>query len=101
MASVGYRYVSERFTDEANTPHRALAAYGLCNAWYQSTWKRNNYSFDVSVGVDNVFNVAYETLRAYAMPGRVYRVSVGITLNQQKKNQYNEDKILLDRMGVR
>jgi hypothetical protein len=35
------------------------------------------------------------------MPGRVYRVSVGITLNQKKKNQYNEDKILLDRMGVR
>jgi vitamin B12 transporter len=100
-ASVGYRFVSERFTDEANTPHRALAAYGLCNAWYQSTWKRNNYSFDVSVGVDNVFNVAYETLRAYAMPGRVYRVSVGINLNQKKKNQYNEDKILLDRMGVR
>jgi iron complex outermembrane receptor protein len=99
--SVGYRYVSKRFTDEANTPHRALAAYGLCNVWYQSTWNKNEMSCDVSVGIDNVFDVAYETLRAYAMPGRVYRVSVGITLNQKKKNKNNEDTIQLDRMGVR
>jgi outer membrane cobalamin receptor len=86
-ASVGYRFVSERFTDEANTPHRALAAYGLCNAWYQSTWKRNAYSCDVSVGVDNVFNTAFETLRAYAMPGRVYRVGISLSILQKSKQK--------------
>jgi iron complex outermembrane receptor protein len=84
-ASVGYRFVSERFTDEANTPHRALNAYGLCNVWYQATVKRNGLSFDISAGVDNVFDVAYETLRAYAMPGRVYRVGLTISYNQKSK----------------
>ena len=89
-ASIGYRYVSERFTDEANTPHRALDAYGLCNVWYQATVKRNELSFDISAGVDNVFDVAYETLRAYAMPGRVFRVGLTITYNQKPKNKSHE-----------
>jgi iron complex outermembrane receptor protein len=85
-ASIGYRFVSERFTDEANTPHRALEAYGLCNVWYQTTWKKNAMAIDVSVGIDNVFDVAYETLRAYAMPGRIYRLSISLSY-QPKKSQ--------------
>ncbi|MFM7728667.1 MAG: TonB-dependent receptor domain-containing protein, partial [Flavobacteriales bacterium] len=85
--NVGYRYVSERYTDEANTPHRALEAYGLCNIWYQSTWKKNEMSFDVSFGVDNVFDVAYETLRAYAMPGRVYRIGLSVSITQKSKQK--------------
>jgi iron complex outermembrane receptor protein len=85
-ASVGYRFVSERFTDDANTPHRALEAYGLCNVWCQSTWKKNAMAIDVSVGIDNVFDVAYETLRAYAMPGRIYRLSISLSY-QPKKSQ--------------
>jgi iron complex outermembrane receptor protein len=98
-ASIGYRFVSERFTDEANTPHRALEAYGLCNVWYQATVKSNNLSFDISAGVDNVFDVAYETLRAYAMPGRVYRVGLTITYNQRPKNKSHE--IQLDSLPAR
>jgi iron complex outermembrane receptor protein len=83
-ASVGYRFVSERFTDEANTPHRALDAYGLCNIWYQRTWNVNLLRLEVSAGVDNVFDVVYETLRAYAMPGRVYRLSVMLSFHPPK-----------------
>jgi iron complex outermembrane receptor protein len=98
-ASIGYRYVSERFTDEANTPHRALEAYGLCNVWYQATVKRNELSFDISAGVDNVFDVAYETLRAYAMPGRVFRVGLTITYNQTSKKK--EYEIELDSVPAR
>ncbi len=85
-ASVGYRFVSERFTDEANNPHRALDAYGLCNMWYQTTWNVNSLGLEVSAGVDNVFNVAYETLRAYSMPGRVYRLSLTVSFHAQKPN---------------
>jgi len=85
--SLGYRYVSERFTDEANTPHRALEAYGLCNVWYQTTWTKNEFSFDVAAGIDNVFDVAYETLRAYAMPGRVYRISMSVSIIQKTKQK--------------
>ncbi len=92
-ASIGYRLVSERFTDEANTAHRALDGYGLCNVWYQATVKRNDVSFDISAGIDNVFDVAYETLRAYAMPGRVYRVGLTITYNQKSKNKSHEIKL--------
>jgi vitamin B12 transporter len=88
-ASVGYRFVSERFTDEANTPHRALDAYGLCNIWYQASWSVNSVSMDVSAGIDNLFNVSYETLRAYAMPGRVFRFSVSIGI-QAKDSNSNE-----------
>jgi outer membrane cobalamin receptor len=91
-ASVGYRFVSERFTDEANTPHRALDAYGLCNVWYQSTWKKNELTMDVTAGVDNVFDVAFETLRAYAMPGRIYRLS--ISLSYQPNKSQNLQQIL-------
>jgi hypothetical protein len=61
--------------------------------------KRNGLSFDISAGVDNVFDVAYETLRAYAMPGRVYRVGLTMTYNQQPKNKSYE--IELDSMPAR
>jgi outer membrane cobalamin receptor len=43
-------------------------------------------AIDVSVGIDNVFDVAYETLRAYAMPGRIYRLSISLSY-QPKKSQ--------------
>jgi outer membrane receptor protein involved in Fe transport len=46
----------------------------------------NSLGLDVSAGIDNVFNVAYETLRAYAMPGRVYRLSLTVSFHAQKPN---------------
>jgi len=46
-----------------------------------------------------VFDVAYETLRAYAMPGRVFRVGLTITYNQKQKNKSHE--IELDSVPAR
>jgi iron complex outermembrane receptor protein len=94
-ATVGYRFVSERFTDEANTPHRALNAYGLCNVWYAVNFKKRDFEFDVTAGVDNIFNSAYETIRAYAMPGRVWRLGLTCSFIQKQK-QTEEIHILLD-----
>jgi outer membrane cobalamin receptor len=94
-ASIGYRFVSERFTDEANTQHRALDAYGLCNVWYAVNFKKRDVEFDVTAGVDNVFNVSYEAIRAYAMPGRVWRVGLACSFIQKPK-QTEEIHILLD-----
>ena len=94
-ASIGYRFVSERFTDEANTQHRALDAYGLCNVWYAVNFKKRDVEFDVTAGVDNVFNVSYEAIRAYAMPGRIWRVGLACSFIQKPK-QTEEIHILLN-----
>ncbi|MFN5621244.1 MAG: hypothetical protein ACK478_08070 [Flavobacteriales bacterium] len=94
-ASIGYRFVSDRFTDEVNTPHRALTAYGLCNLWYGVKFNKNDLDIDLTAGVDNVFDVAYETLRAYAMPGRVWRIGLSCSFIQKKPSD-GEIKPLLD-----
>lgn len=88
--TLGYRCVSERFTDEMNTPHRALAAYGLCNVWYSASLKIHGAQVQLSCGVDNVFDVAYETLRLYAMPGRVLRAGLEFSFQSNKKNEPRE-----------
>jgi outer membrane cobalamin receptor len=92
--TLGYRYVSERFTDEANTPYRALAAYGLCNVWYSTSMKVHGAQVQLSCGVDNVFDVAYETLRLYAMPGRVLRLGIEFSFHSNNKNQSQEPVVL-------
>lgn len=81
--TAGYRYVSSRFTDESNTPFRALQAYGLCNLWYRFQLDRNHLLVDINAGVDNLLNVQYETLRSYAMPGRVWRIGLSVTFKQR------------------
>jgi iron complex outermembrane receptor protein len=93
--TLGYRLVSSRYTDEANSSYRALDAYGLCNVWYSLSLPVQKAQMQLSFGIDNVFDVAYETLRAYAMPGRVFRVGLDFSFSAKQKNQ-SEKTIHLD-----
>ena len=63
--------------------------------WYAVNFKKRDVEFDVTAGVDNVFNVSYEAIRAYAMPGRVWRVGLNCSFIQKPK-QTEEIHILLD-----
>jgi vitamin B12 transporter len=73
---IATRYVSERFTDEANSARFTLNPYLIADVSLAYAFDFNNYRMNVRLALDNANNAVYESMRAYAMPGRVFRVMV-------------------------
>lgn len=74
-----YNYVDSRYSDEMNTSYRELPSYQLCYAEVGTTVMRKKIIFKPSISIDNVFDVAYQSLRSYAMPGRVFQMNLQIS----------------------
>jgi len=82
------KYTSSRYTDESNTKVRALAPYNLTGGFASINFALHGSSLECRLSVDNLLDVSYESVRAYAMPGRV----IQLTLNYRfgiinKKNK--------------
>ncbi|MBL0315113.1 MAG: TonB-dependent receptor [Flavobacteriales bacterium] len=91
---VGYRegfmrfrhnYYSERFTEESNLIYRSLPAYSLCYIEVGTAINLKQIVIKPSISVDNVFDVAYQSIRSYAMPGRVTQLNIQISYLQKNK----------------
>jgi outer membrane cobalamin receptor len=80
-----YQYTSSRFTDEENSSFSDLPGYEIVSVWLG--WRINRSSFESSLRLkcENVFNEQYQSVRLYAMPGRVFSVSLVFNLKNQKK----------------
>jgi vitamin B12 transporter len=82
--SVRYRYTSERFTEEQNLDYRSLPEYQLLGTCFKAEIPLMKHTISCSFDVENILNTQYQSVRAYAMPGRVYTLTVSFSLNQQK-----------------
>ena len=81
------RYTSSRFTDESNSSLRSLDAYFLSGFSLGFAWNKSRMAVQSSVEVTNLFNVAYESIRSFAMPGRVFQLNLQMKfLNNHKKS---------------
>jgi iron complex outermembrane receptor protein len=69
-------FVSKRFTDEGNTDFYALPFFNLFNVCLNRDWQMKENTFSTQFEIQNVFNTEYQWLRGYAMPGRVYSISI-------------------------
>jgi iron complex outermembrane receptor protein len=69
-------FVSQRFTDEGNTSFYALPSFNLLNASLNKDWAFNKNKLSLQFEVQNLTNVQYQWIRGYAMPGRVYSISI-------------------------
>lgn len=69
-------FVSKRFTDEGNTDFYALPYFNLFNFCLNRDWQLKGNNFATQFEVQNVFNSEYQWIRGYAMPGRVYSLSL-------------------------
>lgn len=83
--SLGFRnrYSSSRFTEESNSWMYSLDAYHLTSVFLAQKMKVSRNEFNVLFSIDNLFNTSYESVRAYAMPGRVYQISINYQLNNK------------------
>ena len=69
-------FVSQRFTDEGNTSFYALPSFNLLNASLNKDWAFNKNKLSLQFEVQNLTDVQYQWIRGYAMPGRVYSISI-------------------------
>ncbi len=76
--NVSYRWVSKRFTREANT--KFLNAYRHWGIEIGSTFDVKRMQFKLGCTIDNLTNSRYQILERYPMPGR----SVQITLKVKR-----------------
>jgi vitamin B12 transporter len=82
--TLAHKYTAKRFTEEQNLEVRALKAYQLFSAGVQLKLHTGRITVDTGISVDNILNTSYESVRAYAMPGRVLQVHIELTLNLKK-----------------
>lgn len=70
-AGVATRFVDARFTNENNDLRLKLPAYFVTDVFIGCKFKAHNIQFYV----DNVLDERFESVRAHAMPGRIFGVS--------------------------
>ncbi|MFM7814900.1 MAG: hypothetical protein ACKO66_10325, partial [Flavobacteriales bacterium] len=87
MMNLSTQYQSRRFTDEQNTESLALPAQSLYqfSIAYQGSLRSADCSW--AFGVDNLTNVAYQSVRGYPMPGRVFEISCQINIPHHEHHQ--------------
>lgn len=80
MINLSTNYQSLRFTDEQNTASLALASQNLyaISLAYHGSLRSADCSW--AIGVDNLTNAAYQSVRGYPMPGRVFEISCQINI---------------------
>ncbi|MFN0031285.1 MAG: TonB-dependent receptor plug domain-containing protein [Flavobacteriales bacterium] len=73
-AFASHKYTNLRYTDEVNNTARALPAYHFVVCGVNTTCQLSHHKITAGFSVDNVLNADYESVRGYAMPGRVYQL---------------------------
>ncbi len=80
------KFTDYRYTDEANSIKKALPPYLIYNVFVNSKIKLRKHLLRVGASVDNLLNTQYESVRSYAMPGRVFNVHLQLEINFNKSN---------------
>ncbi len=81
---VSDKYTSGRFTEEQNLKYRMLPEYFLAGAEAGYKWQTSKMDVATSISADNLLNVQYESVRSYAMPGRVIQLNLQLQLHIKK-----------------
>jgi outer membrane cobalamin receptor len=77
-ASLLYRWTDARFTDESNQLASALPAFQLVDFSFGKTNPKGLVQW--SMGIDNIFNLQYQEIRSFALPGRVIKCQMNIQI---------------------
>jgi iron complex outermembrane receptor protein len=88
--SFRHRYMSSRFTDEQNSKLRELSAYHVFGLSMGYSLNGVLLGYSIGLDIDNVFNNRFESVRAFAIPGRVVSLNLTAIIKTNKKIDYNE-----------
>ena len=75
-AGLTHSFVGKRFTDEGNTDSYAVPSFNLLNINLNRELKFRKNQLSLQVEIQNVLNTQYQWIRGYALPGRVYSISI-------------------------
>jgi len=78
---------SKRYTDESNSSRLALEPFFVTDAALSREFNRSKSSVEVNFRVENVLNQRYELVRAFALPGRVFHLSILYHLHYEKTHK--------------
>jgi vitamin B12 transporter len=73
-----YQYVSQRFANPSHTLF--LESYQTSDLIYTAHYVFHDWEPKVSLQIINIFNQSYEIIRYQPMPGREYRLTIGVAL---------------------
>ncbi|MBX7227735.1 MAG: hypothetical protein K1X55_16995 [Chitinophagales bacterium] len=69
------QFYSKRYTDNDNNEVFSLPGYALFDAYLEGLFTKNMHTMSVQFKVNNLANKAYQVIRSYAQPGRIYSLS--------------------------
>jgi len=84
-------YTSRRFTETENKLLLSLEPYWIFGGQIGFKWSVNKHALDIHVGVFNAANVAYQSVRSYAMPGRYYQLQLSYQFKKSHRKNENEE----------
>jgi outer membrane cobalamin receptor len=73
-----YRYVSRRYSDEANSNEFELKSYDVSDLTLRFKKRYGMWQPTLSFQIRNVFNENYQIIRSYPLPGREIRISLEV-----------------------
>jgi outer membrane cobalamin receptor len=76
-----YRNVSRQFSDEENSSEFEIKPYNISDFTLRFQPKFDNWQPTLSFQVRNVFDENYQIIRSYPLPGREFRVNLGVAYN--------------------
>ncbi len=80
FSSIKVNYTGRRYLTADNSQY--LQGYTLSDLKFGVLMNSKNTSYDLSVIVDNLFNVSYQDIAWYPMPGRAYSLSIVFQLKK-------------------
>lgn len=81
-AGASYLYTGKRFTDQENIEAFALGAYSLFDLYLGFSVPVRPFTADILLRLENVLDAEYQSVRAYARPGR--SITLSFILNFDK-----------------
>ena len=72
------RAIDSRFTNELNDDRTALDPYTIYDLSAGYSFGKNQPTVQIKVRVENLLDESYQSVRSYAMPGRVYAMHVTV-----------------------
>lgn len=77
-------FTGSRYTEYAASSRYQLPAYFLTDLGLSYKFNFHEHTLNTTFAANNIFNVSYQNERYYAMPGRNFRISIAININNIK-----------------
>ena len=84
---VDARFIDLRYTNDENNSRTALDPYYILNGYIGLNYQSSHCNHSILLTCDNISNVAFQSVRSYAMPRRFFAIQYRIKLEINKPSK--------------